>query len=213
MQDSLEQIQDLSDFRSALSFQFEERIQTLKRAVDEEMADIITARRMEVEGIVYRLRRAAAQRLNDGLRANRRYGERRAKAGEVGLRSDLMGRLEARISEGLRDFRRTSPREYEEVLRALAEEASEGLESPLVALVEKGDAGFLKGRKEICDICEVREELEDVWGGLVLVEAGKGESRLVDNTFRTRWRRLYPAFLEEFRECFELPEKLSFAER
>ncbi|MDR1873830.1 MAG: hypothetical protein LBQ90_02290 [Synergistaceae bacterium] len=180
---------DLSGFREALTAQHMERSLALKRAVDEQIADMIMARRLEVEGIVHRLRCASKAGLSEGLSANRRHGELRMRSCRAELRNEFVELLENRIAGRLKALRST--REYGKTMEALAEEASEGLSPPFVALVEKGDAAFLRARG---DIRELREELRDAWGGLVLIEADKKMGRLVDNTFRTRWRRLYPFF-------------------
>ncbi|MDR3231283.1 MAG: hypothetical protein LBT65_07575 [Synergistaceae bacterium] len=189
-------MQDLSGFREALAVQRMERTLALKRAVDEEIADIITARRLEVEGVVHRLRRASAAELNAGLSASRRYGERRMRSCRIELRNAFFERMEDRIAERLRELR--SSRGYGQIMAALAKEAAENLSPPFVALVERGDAVFLRSDG---DIREVREDLENVWGGLVLTEAeGRG---LVDNTFRTRWKRLRPSLAGELHERLE----------
>lgn len=188
-----ERSDDFTGFRNALLTQYRERHLALKRAVDEDLADIITARRLEVEGIVHRLHRSAANRLQEGLSANRRQAERRIRTCKVVLQREFLEHLEKIVVWRLAAFR--SSEAYRNVMHALASEAQEKFSSPAVALVEKGDAIFLSGHG---GIREVREELKDVWGGLVLIEAEKEEGRLVDNTFRTRWRRLYPSFLQDF---------------
>lgn len=190
-----ERSDDFTGFRNALLAQHRERQLSLKRAVDEDLADIITARRLEVERIVHRLHRSAANRLQEGLLANRRQANRHLRTCRNLLQRDFLERLEKIVVSRLAAFR--SSEGYRDVMHALAFEAQQGFSSPPVALVEKGDAVFLSGCQ---GIRSVREELKDVWGGLVLIEAEKEEGRLVDNTFRTRWRRLYPSFLQDIHE-------------
>jgi hypothetical protein len=190
--------EDLAGFKEALLIQHKKRCLALKRSVDEDLADIITARRIEVEGVVYGLRRSREKRLEEGLKANVRHAKRRKKEYEAELRGVFFETLERTVRSRLEAFRR-SPR-YGEVLAALAEEAQlrththTNKDSAIhwVALVEKGDALFLPPSSR-GNIREVREELRDAWGGLVLVEAGGG-GRIVDNTFHARWRRLSPSF-------------------
>jgi hypothetical protein len=77
----------------------------------------------------------------------------------------------------------------------------EGFPFPAVALVERGDAACLDSCGTArASIVEIRENLKDKWGGLVLVEAGKERGRFLDNTLRTRWERLRPVFADQARE-------------
>ncbi|MDR2136880.1 MAG: hypothetical protein LBO68_01205 [Synergistaceae bacterium] len=178
--------EDLIGFREALLVQHKKRCLALKRSVDEDLADIISARRIEVEGIVHGLRRSREKRLEEGLEANLRYSRHQKKVYEGELQDVFFEALEKEVRSRLKTFRR-SPR-YGAALAALAAEAQQNFAFPWVALVEKGDAPFLPLSPR-GNIQEVREELGDVWGGVVLVAAG-GCGRIVDNTFRTRWRRL-----------------------
>jgi vacuolar-type H+-ATPase subunit E/Vma4 len=181
---------DLAGFKKALLAQHKERCLVLKRSVDEDLADMITARRIEVERIVYTLRRSREKRFDEGSRANRRHVELQKKAFKIELQDRLFGHLEKKVHADLAALRR-SPR-YEGVMRALITEALEILPFPSIVWVEKGDSVFLEPGG---NVSEIREGLEDVWGGL-LVEAKEG-GRLVDNTFRTRWERLRPFFITE----------------
>jgi hypothetical protein len=193
---------ELAGFREALLVQHKKRVLALKRSLDEDLADIITARRIEVEGVVHGLRRDREKLLEEGLRANRRYETHQKNIYEMELRDLFSQALEKAVRSRLEAFRR-SPR-YGSALAALAAEAQtqENSAFPWVVLVEKGDALFLsRSLSPGGNIREVREELADVWGGLMLVETGEGgkneSGRIVDNTFRTRWRRLYPSFAFE----------------
>jgi vacuolar-type H+-ATPase subunit E/Vma4 len=200
MNQPLDEPEDLAGFKEALLIQHKKRCAALKRSVDDDLADMITARRIEVEGIVYGLRRRREKHLEEALQANSRYVKRQKKNYDAELQGIFFEALEEAVRSRLETFRR-SPR-YGSVLTALAAEAQgqaqaqaqaqENVSFPWVALVEKGDALFLSPSSR-GNIREVREELRDVWGGLVLVEAGGG-GRIVDNTFRTRWRRLSSSF-------------------
>jgi hypothetical protein len=175
----------------------------MKREVDEDLADIITTRRIEVEKIVHDLRRSSEERLAAGLKNNRRYAELQKKICMSELQKGFFDHLEELVRFRVEAFRRSS--RYESAMRELALEALDHFPFPAIALVERGDAACLPapgvlgvgaGRGVIQ---EVREELREVWGGLVLVEARKerGGGKILDNTLRTRWRRLYSAFAEK----------------
>jgi vacuolar-type H+-ATPase subunit E/Vma4 len=201
---------ELEGFKRALLLQHRKRCAEMKRRIDEDLADIITARRIEVEKIVYGLRRACEKHLSDGLRNNRRRAELQKKIRMSELQKGFFDHLEARVRSRAEAFRR-SPR-YESAMRNLALEALEHFPFPAAALVERGDAAFLSSlvaegaRRGAGEIREIREELRDVWGGLILTEAGKERvgGKLLDNTFRTRWRRLHAAFAEKlWREIHE----------
>jgi vacuolar-type H+-ATPase subunit E/Vma4 len=170
----------------------------MKREVDEDLADIITTRRIEVEKMARDLRRSCEKRLADGLKNNRRYAELQRKVSMSELQKGFFEHLEDLVRSRMEAFRR-SPL-YESAMRNLALEALERFPFPAVALVEKGDAACLLA-PDAADVRrnvrEVREELRDVWGGLVLVGVGKERGRVLDNTFRTRWRRLHAAFAEK----------------
>jgi vacuolar-type H+-ATPase subunit E/Vma4 len=200
---------DLEGFKRALLIQHQKRCVKMKREADEDLADIITTRRIEVEKIVHDLRRACEKRLAEGLRNNRRCAELQKKIRMSELQKGFFEHLEELVRSRVEAFRR-SPR-YESAMRNLALEALEHFPFPAIALVEKGDAACLSAlaadtcqgsqkTRETGEIREIREELRDVWGGLVLVEAGKERGRLLDNTFRTRWRRLHTAFAEKLWE-------------
>jgi vacuolar-type H+-ATPase subunit E/Vma4 len=156
---------------------------------------MITVRRLEVERIVYNLRRSHEKRFDEGLKANRRHVELQKKALKIELQASLFEGLEEKVRARLEAFRR-SPR-YGDAMRALIAEAREVLPSPSILWVEKGDSAFFKPEGSVL---EVREELKDVWGGLVLTEK-KEKGKVVDNTFRTRWRRLRPFFAVEHGEA------------
>ncbi|MDR1621193.1 MAG: hypothetical protein LBS00_02335 [Synergistaceae bacterium] len=199
---------DLAGFKEALLAQHRERCLVLKRSVDEDLADIITARRLEVERIVHGLCRAREKRFGEGLKANRRRAELQRKMFKIELQDGFLEHLEENVRARLEAFRR-SPR-YGETMESLVAETRENFPFPSIVWVEKGDAVFLKpcepsGPGE--SVLEVREGLKDVWGGLLLEEKESG--RLLDNTFRTRWRRLRPFFIAElgeiFTELFEFP--------
>jgi vacuolar-type H+-ATPase subunit E/Vma4 len=191
----LPELNDLAGFEEALLEQHKKRCLVLKRSVDEDLADMITARRLEVERIVHNLGRSSEKRLSEGQKALRRRAELQKKAFMIELQDTLLGRLEEKVRARLEAFRR-SPR-YGDAMNALAAEARKALPSPSVLWVEKGDSVFLKPEG---NVLEVREELKDAWGGLVLAEK-KEKGKVVDNTFRTRWRRLCPFFVVEHREA------------
>jgi vacuolar-type H+-ATPase subunit E/Vma4 len=187
----LPELDDLASFKEALVEQHKERCLVLKRSVDEDLADMITARRLEVERIVHNLGRSREKRLAEGLKANRRRVELQKKTFTIELQDTLLGRLEEKVHARLEAFRR-SP-QYGDTMKALAAEAREALPSPSILWVEKGDSVFLNPEG---NVLEVREELKDMWGGLVLTEK-EGKGKVVDNTFRTRWHRLRPFFIVE----------------
>ncbi|MDR1648750.1 MAG: hypothetical protein LBR71_00690 [Synergistaceae bacterium] len=189
----------LEGFKKALLIQHRKRCLEMKREVDEDLADIITTRRIEVEKIVRDLRRSSEKRLAAGLKNNRRYAELQKKICMSELQKGFFEHLEELVRFRVEAFRRSS--RYESAMRALALEALDHFPFPAVALVERGDAACLPAPGAFGAgpgiIQEVREELRDVWGGLVLVEAGKERGRVLDNTLRTRWRRLHSAFAEK----------------
>jgi hypothetical protein len=189
---------DLEGFKEALSAQYRKRCVEMKREVDEDLADIITARRIEVEKVMHDLRRSGEERLAAGLRDNRRDAELRKKVCMSELQEIFFERLEDSVRSRVEAFRHSF--RYESAMRDLALEALNHFPFPAVALVERGDAAYLPAPGGDRGIQEVREDLRDVWGGLVLVEAGKERGRVLDNTFRTRWRRLHAAFAEKLWE-------------
>jgi vacuolar-type H+-ATPase subunit E/Vma4 len=190
----LPELDDLAGFKEALLEQHKERCLVLKRSVDEDLADMITARRLQVERIVHNLGRSREKRLNEGLKANRRRIELQKKAYTIELQDSLIEFLEEKVRARLEAFR-CSPR-YGDAMKALLAQAR-GLMPLSIVWVEKGDSVFLKPDGSVL---EVREGLKDVWGGLLIEEKESG--RLVDNTFRTRWHRLRPFFIAEHEEVF-----------
>jgi vacuolar-type H+-ATPase subunit E/Vma4 len=187
-------LDDLNGFEEALLAQHRERCLVLKRSVDEDLADIITMRRLEVERIVHNLRCSRKKRFDEGVKANRRRVELQKKTFKIGLQDRLFERLEEKVRVRLEIFRRSS--RYGDVMKALIAEVEGFFSSPSIVWVEEGDSVFLRSG----GVLEVREGLKDVWGGLLIEEKESG--RLVDNTFRTRWRRLRPFFIAEHGEVF-----------
>ena len=196
----MSQLEDLDGFKEALLKQHTERCLVLKRCVDEDLADIITVRRLEVERTVHNLRCSSEKRFEEGVKAHRRRMEFQKKAFKIELQDRFLERLEEKVRACLEIFRR-SP-QYGDAMKALIVEAeTEGFLSsapsaPSVVWVEEGDSVFVRPGENR----EVREGLKDVWGGLLIEEKGSG--RLVDNTFRTRWGRLRPFFIAEHGEIF-----------
>ena len=189
------ELDDLAGFKEALLEQHKERCLVLKRSVDEDLADMITARRLQVERIVHNLGRSREKRLNEGLKANRRRVELQKKSYKIELQDSLIEFLEEKVRARLEAFRR-SPR-YGDAMKALLAEARGPMSLPSIVWVENGDSAFLNPDGSVL---EVREGLKDVCGGLLI--EGKESGRLVDNTFRTRWHRLRPFFIAEHEEVF-----------
>jgi hypothetical protein len=195
---------NLEGFKKALLTQHQRRCLEIKREVDEDIADIITTRRIEVERMAHALRRSGEERLAGGLKNNRRRMELQKKICMSELQKSFFEHLEELVRLRVEEFRRSS--RYESAMRNLAAEALARFPFPAIVLVEKGDAACLSSpdaagvRGDIRDarkIQEIREDLRGVWGGLVLVEAGKERGRFLDNTLRTRWRRLHAVFAEK----------------
>ena len=88
------ELDELSGFKEALLAQHKERCLALKRSVDEDLADIITLRRLEVERIVHDLRCSREKRFDEGIKANRRHVELQKKAFKIELQDRLFERLE-----------------------------------------------------------------------------------------------------------------------
>lgn len=175
-------MEDFQGFKAELLRQYGKRCQLLKRQVDEEIADTIMERRIAIEKTVHGLRTAHKKKLDMGLSANRRRAELHRSACFDAIRSAVVSRLEEKLAARVADLRRSEW--YAPLMRALALEAGAVFQAPAVALVEPGDAIHLT----TCPaIREVREELNDVWGGLVLFD---DRGRRVDNTLRTRWEAL-----------------------
>ena len=182
-------LEEFSGFKEAILEQYKARYVALKREADEEIADMIAARRIEVEKTVHELLVSCEKKLAEGLRANRRHAEFRVAAFHSEILTLLLSELEERAKARIGDLRGSE--RYGLVMRCLAEEADRVIQAPVVALVEKGDAVHLKSCK---NIREVREELDGTWGGLMVVELAG--ARLIDNTLRARWKRLSPVLIQ-----------------
>ena len=181
--------EEFSGFKEAIIEQYKTRYLALKRQADEEIADMIAARRIEVEKTVHELLVSCERKLAEGLRANRRHAELRVAAFQSEILGVLLSELEERAKARIGDLR--CSQRYGLVMRSLAEEADRVIQAPVAALVEKGDAVHLKSCK---NIREVREELDGAWGGLMVVELAG--ARLIDNTLRARWKRLSPVLMQ-----------------
>lgn len=195
-------MEDLQGFKDALLRQYTERYRVRKRQIDEEIAETVMARRIEVERTVHELRVAHKKKLELGLLANRRRAELKNASFREELQAVAAAEVERRLCIEIEALR-SSPR-YCAVMRGLLSEASALLRGPAVALVEGGDGGYLKAGGHIQ---EIREELQGVWGGVILVEQ---RGRRIDNTLRARWTLLRGGLMSEIQERLSCEEALKF---
>jgi vacuolar-type H+-ATPase subunit E/Vma4 len=189
----------LAGFKRALLEQRDRRHAALKSAADDDLAGIITARRLEVERAVPSMRKRNQARLSEGIREYRRAAGLKKKECEPELMGFFLEKLEEAVRLRLKELRASG--RYREVMEALAAEAQKILGPCQAALVEKGDEDFLAFMTSPPrpDGFQVRGELEDSWGGLVMVGSG---GRLVDNTLKTRWKRLSPSLMTSLHRDF-----------
>lgn len=185
-------MEDFQGFKEALLRQYKERYLTLKRNVDEEIADTVMARRIDIERTVYGLRVAHKKKLEQGLLNNRRRAELQYAVFREELQISVLEEIERRMLIQIQALRLTD--RYACIMKSLAEEASVLLRGPAVALVEKGDADYLSVGGHIR---EIREELESAWGGVVLVEK---RGRRIDNTLHARWMLLKVEIVTEIQK-------------
>ena len=185
--------QELSGFIAELAEQARRRQALLKRQVDEELADTISERRIQVEKTLHRLHTSHDRLRRVGLKANRRTAERRMAEERDRLRTLLLKELEKRVVFKIRNLKGSE--EYRLVLRALTQEAASVLGDALVVRVEKGDAEALK---DCACVAELQETLSDAWGGVCATDATK--DRVIDNSFRVRWKRLLPKMMRRLSE-------------
>ncbi|NLL37582.1 MAG: hypothetical protein GX256_08705 [Fretibacterium sp.] len=189
------QLEGLSGFMKELAEQACERYVIWKREVDEELADRISERRIQVERTLRDLRLADERHRTEGLRSNRHRAEASFAEAREQLRARLFEELERRLLLRLQRLR--SSGEYALVLQALIQEVTPSLEGELVMYAEKEDVERLK--KENSSLAErLSGTLNDVWGGVLIVDQATG--RVLDNTFHSRWKRLEPDMMSHLSE-------------
>jgi len=184
---------DLPSFREALRREHIQKVESLEKQRDNEIAELIADRRTSVLRRVSKLRKEqegkylflAGEKSKDSYAAARASFLDEFSKIRSGFEDALRGRIE--------EIRRSERERYGMVLRRLAAEALCVCRRPAVVFVEPQDmdllsAGAMESGFE--EGVEVREENLDGWGGCRAVSENMG----VDNTLLARWRRLIPSF-------------------
>ncbi|MBL3539267.1 hypothetical protein [Aminivibrio sp.] len=184
---------DLESFKEALEREHLEKVRLLEMARDEEIADLIAARRLSVQKKVAALRKEQ----EDRFRLLAEETRKNASASATAFFLEAFSNLTASFGEELRKMAETlriSDRErYGRALSRLAEEALECFGRPAVLLVEKGEGELLRKTAEnggLFDGVEIREANLNGWGGCL----AETENEILDNTLLTRWGRMSACF-------------------
>ncbi len=169
-------------FKEQLRQEHEGRMASLRREVEEKIADLIAERRTQTEREVTRWRRKcqAERDQHEQVLRHRALGHYR----RCGL--EVVRNLVASVEEHVdRRFRSLDAEERRRLLTLLAQEALSRMEGAAVLAVSPGDENVVEG---LPGVVRVEGVLEDPWGGCVSRDAANGR-HVVDNTFRTRWSR------------------------
>jgi hypothetical protein len=184
---------DLESFKEALAREHLEKVRLLERNRDEEIADLIAARRLSVQKKVSALRKEQEERFRFLAAEKRKSASASAGAFFLGEFSNLgtsFGEELRKMAETLRSFDREG---YGRILARLAEEVLGACGRPAVLLVEKGDAELLRetaGNRSLFEGVEIREANLNGWGGC----RAETENEILDNTLLTRWGRMSSRF-------------------
>ena len=181
---------DFEAIKEALVQEHTLRLDALRRKTEAQIAEMLSGKRFEVERQLEIIESEQGERFsafvkNGKMRLRSRYREAFLK--QVAALFASVGSLyHDRILRMKND-----PGEYGDVLSALIAEGISLIGNDAVALVETGESCVLDGRVLPCRVREVSLER---WGGCIL-ESCDG-SRIVDNTLKTRWERMYPEVIK-----------------
>lgn len=173
------------EFERALEAEHRERLRGEEMQLDEELGEIVSVRRIEVEKEVT-FRRETQQKkardLRESLKMELLRDLRQRLALEV---QEILSSLEIQVFDELQAFR--GSREYEETLCLLAREGLSVVGDRALILVPTGEKKALIRALGEGVLVRETEDLPD--GGCLVIRHPEGD-HLVDNSLRTRWERL-----------------------
>ncbi len=173
----------LEAFKEALRVEYEARITSERRRMEEEIEDRVASRRQQVEKQVVLLRQEIASEKARRLSMRKRFLLQALRDRVAFLGEELLNAVEERIAIRLKE--EDSSGSGAASLERLVTEALFIVGTPCVVFVPPGTGESLSSRPEIV---EVREEIDDPWGGCT-VYAASDERIFIENTLQTRWRR------------------------
>lgn len=183
--------QELEDFESAIRKDYADRVAEMKTSAEERLSDIVISKRMKIEKEVEKIRESH-RRL---YRIERHKRQLRLKQCMRNLLMDVHSEIIASIGEEVRlkiVRLKQSQDDYRTVLDGLIDESARVLNRPFILHLEKEDMDLFSDKY---DIIGIKEMGNDMWGGCVL-EVPSPENILIDNTLKTRWKRLIPNLSE-----------------
>lgn len=173
----------LEAFKEALRVEYEARITSERRRMEEEIEDRVAERRRQVEKQVVLLRREIASEKARRLCVRKRFLLQELRDRVAFWGEELLNAVEEKIAARLKE--EDAFGSGISSLERLVAEALFVAGTPCVVCVPPGTAERLSSRPEIV---EVREEIDDPWGGCTVYTAS--DKRIfVENTLQTRWRR------------------------
>lgn len=178
-------------FKQALEAEHRERLRGEEKQLDEELGEIVSARRIEVEKEVNRRRETQKQKareLRESLKMELLRDLRQRLAREV---QEMISSVEGQVFDELGALR-GSPR-YGEALCRLAREGFALVGAPAEVLVAPGEGDVLQILGEDILISETSSLSE---GGCLVIRHPEGD-RLVDNSLRSRWEHLVRELAKE----------------
>jgi vacuolar-type H+-ATPase subunit E/Vma4 len=170
-------------FKEALRAEYEARIASERRSMEEEIEERIAERRRQVEKQVALLRQEIASEKARRLSMRKQFllQELRDKVTLWG--EELLNAVEEKIATRLKEEGPFGSGAGS--LEPLVIEALSVAGTPCIVSVPPGAGKNFSSRPEIV---EVREEIDDSWGGCTVYSA-LDKRIFVENTLRTRWRR------------------------
>lgn len=174
--------EEVAAFKEALRAEYEMRIASERHRMEEDIVERVAERRSQVEKQVTSLRQEFAVEKTRYLGMRKRFLLQELRDRITLLGEELLGAVEGKIEKRLEEESPLAPNTT--LLDHLVAEAISALGTSCVVLVPPESRRTLSPRSEIVD---VREELDDPWGGC-MVFAAHDTRIFVDNTLRTRWR-------------------------
>jgi len=180
------QNQDLTLFIEALKKEHDEKIDSLRKKTENDIADAISSRRSDVEIRIAQMRNLHKERAQRLLEKNKKRVHNRLRKEFLDEYNNIVAEVVRRVTTRLSELRQ-DPELYGVIMKNLLDEALEFCPIPCVIFVHVGDEIFFTHDRGV--VIKADKTMER-WGGC-MVMSEKGDF-IVDNTFRTRWEKFEP---------------------
>ncbi|MBN1332407.1 MAG: hypothetical protein JW971_01475 [Synergistales bacterium] len=177
--------EDLEGFKKAIYHDHREALLELHRQMEKEVADELSATRMEVERNINNLRIQHEEQYRLMIDRENLLLEQKKREFLNHLVIEQYHKIQEKVFSELQEIRHNSDT-YRPLLNQLIREALELLGKEGLILVDRGDSSFVENQDPGGTI---RETILDPNGGCIVLEPQEGKV-VIDNTLFSRWTRM-----------------------